>query len=93
MRDHGRSAIIRPMITYALMPPSARRLGHGERHWFQEVLAGSDAPLLWPGDGYAPGSGHVDQYGARAANPSLAGGTAAHFAHGSVLLPTIRPVL
>jgi hypothetical protein len=41
----------------------------------------------------APGSGHVDQYGARAANPSLAGVTAAHFAHGTVLLPTIRPVL
>jgi Protein of unknown function (DUF664) len=29
-------------------------LGRAERHWFQEVLAGSAAPLPWPDDGHAP---------------------------------------
>src|ERR671937_1762011 len=29
-------------------------LGHAERHWFQEVLAGSAEPLPWPDDGHVP---------------------------------------
>ena len=29
-------------------------LGYAERHWFQEVFAGSAVPLSWPDDDHAP---------------------------------------
>jgi hypothetical protein len=51
--DEG--ALCAPVLRFGWTPLGmVEHLGYAERHWFQEVFAGSAAPLPWPDDDHAP---------------------------------------